>query len=116
MNGIAGAPDAPAGTQGLLDLPFEFLPLNKQMAEMKAGTKGPDSSGPVGALAYTQDGSYKEIARVDVCPMEDYFHRRAESYFPRPLAEGLSGTIARPSPSSEKSYTSPHSMITTAPA
>ena len=70
--------------QGLLDRAIEFLPADKQLAELKAAKKGLTRPELAVLLAYSKMALYKELLESSL-PDEEYFLADLKRYFPKAM-------------------------------
>ena len=78
---------------GMLDRAIEFLPTDKQIADLKAAHKGLTRPEIAVLLAYSKMALYNELLESTL-PDEAYFTADLMRYFPKAMQEGYAGAIA----------------------
>jgi len=79
--------------RGILDRGLEFLPLDKQIAELKAARKGLTRPSLAVLLAYAKMELYRQLIESDL-PDEPYFEDDLKRYFPETMRKEFGSAIA----------------------
>jgi glutamate dehydrogenase len=79
--------------QGLLDRAIEYLPTDKQIADLKALGKGLSRPELAVLLSYSKMVLYKDILESSL-PDDAYFMGELKRYFPRTMTEEFMGAIS----------------------
>jgi len=79
---------------GLLNRAIEFLPTDKQLADLKAGRKGLSRPELAVLLAYSKMDLYRLLLESSL-PDEAYFMADLKRYFPKAMQNDFEGAIAQ---------------------
>ncbi|MDE3059848.1 MAG: NAD-glutamate dehydrogenase [Pseudomonadota bacterium] len=80
--------------QGILDRAIEFLPTDKQLAELKTSRKSLTRPGLAVLLAYSKMALYRELLESTL-PDEPYFSADLKRYFPKAMQADFEDAINR---------------------
>lgn len=78
--------------RGLLDRAIEFLPADKQLAELKAARKGLTRPSLAVLLAYAKMELYRQLVETSL-PDEPYFDEDLKRYFPQAMRKEFAAAI-----------------------